>query len=98
MTVTVLIGNSDDKLTQREWALYVAHVQGLVDEWAEEVHFSGVSFGGAPWQNACWVFVVDDGASLDALRMVFGVAASWHRQDSIAIVVGETEFVKAVRR
>ena len=60
MTVVVQIGNSDDKLSQREWSEYVGDIQRVVGRWSEEIHFSGGSSFGAPWQNACWVLEVED--------------------------------------
>lgn len=93
-TLTILIGNSDDKLTQAEWSQYVGDMQGLIDNWANQVHFAGFARPDAPWQNACWV-VEWDTADLPTFNEELAELARAFRQDSIAIVVGgSTRFVR----
>ena len=93
-TVTILIGNSDDGLTQKEWSEFYRNAEDIIRD-SGSVQFSGPSVGAAPWQNACWVVVLD--TPLDRLRKWLVVLAQRWRQDSIAIVVGETEFVESRR-
>lgn len=93
MTAVVQIGNSDDKLTQEEWAKYVAEVDYVLS--GLEMHFSGFSVPHARWQNAAWVFELP--ASLlriNALRTKLSRLALTYRQDSIAFTTGNTEFLK----
>lgn len=92
-TVTVLIGNSDDKLPQREWASFCRVVTIAVEAHSKAVHFSGYSGGDMAWQNACWVAEFHDW-QMASFREWLGTAADRYRQESIAILVGETEFVK----
>lgn len=40
-TVTIQIGNSDNRLTQVEWSEYVEKVNNLVRDCAYAVHFNG---------------------------------------------------------
>lgn len=92
-TLSVLIGNSDNKLTQREWSEYIHDVADLIIDLDYQVHFRGYSDPAEPWQNACWVLEADDGFAVlvDRLKKI---AWAYH-QDSIAVVQGETHFVKA---
>lgn len=58
MIVYVTIGNSDDKLEQRQWSAYCAAVNSVVDQ-AESfgsaiVHGRWYSLPNERWQNACW--------------------------------------------
>ena len=92
-TVTVQIGNSDDKLTQREWADFVSHVDSAIQLFSSEVHFSGVSYGASRWQNAAWVIACTDRQS-DIIRKHLEVFRSGFNQDSIAWTEGETTFIK----
>lgn len=91
-TVTIQIGNSDDKLTQKEWGEYVWRVREFVRSKATAVHFFGGSVNWAEWQNACWVAEVpvcrvpDLKAGLSEIGKAF-------RQDSVAVTVGATEFI-----
>jgi hypothetical protein len=95
-TLTILIGNSDDKLKQSEWSEYIHAVQIIVADLQYQIHFHGFSHPEAPWQNACWVVEANDGFGVLANRLQM-VAWAYH-QDSIAVVEGETTFVKAKDR
>lgn len=94
-TAMILIGNSDDKLAQTSWSQFIADVERLMYTVTEKRHFSGFSDARAPWQNACWVFdlqvnEVDLGESLAKI-------ARNYKQDSIALVIGETRLVPAAK-
>lgn len=91
-TVTVQIGNSDNKLTQQDWSMFVTQVDNTIEEIAQ-VHFHACSNGGDPWQNAAWVFVVEN--DLDAMRLQAGLTdiRGKYNQDSIAWTEGETAFL-----
>ena len=95
-TLAILIGNSDDKLTQRRWHEYVTAVARVVNACAKEVHFHALSYGSDPWQNACWVLELKDGAELGLKDMLRG-ACELYEQDSIAVLSGVTEFLEAPR-
>lgn len=90
-TITVQIGNSDDKLTQHEWADFVQNTGTMLGNFGQ-IHYHGCSEGSRPWQNAAWIIAIeDDGVgfiikNLTEIRKLF-------RQDSAAITVGETQFV-----
>jgi hypothetical protein len=89
-TYIVQIGNSDDKLSQAEWYRFCIDTDALIKEFADEVHFSGGSDNRAPWQNAAWVFVMDN--ATDFYHLLCGLCEQY-RQDSIAVTVGGTFFV-----
>lgn len=91
-TVVIQIGNSDDKLTQMEWARFVFSVGDAIQHLAHETHFSGFSLPNAPWQNAAWVFEIDFKNSLILLDNMRRLAEAF-KQDSIAWTQGETIFV-----
>ena len=92
--VVIQIGNSDDKLTQKEWAQYNFHVTTMLHGFAIETHFAGASNGTASWQNACWVVVIPRDERESLFVNLRGIAKQF-RQDSIAVMVGETEFLKS---
>lgn len=93
-TITIQIGNSDDKLPQARWALFYQSVQELLGTLCEQMHFSGTSDAAARWQNAAWVIVCDD-ESAAAIRKELAFIATEFEQDSIAWTEGVTEFVAA---
>jgi hypothetical protein len=92
-TVVVQIGNSDDRLTQSRWADFVAHTDAAVRAVTTQVHFTGLSSGHLPWQNACWVGEVISPDKVTWLRTKLADVAALFEQDSIALTVGSTEFV-----
>ena len=90
--IVIQIGNSDDKLTQKEWSAHWNEVRGVVHFYATETHFRGCSDPTALWQNACWVVVVPR-AKRDLLFDTLRKIATKYRQDSIAVMIGQTEFL-----
>jgi hypothetical protein len=91
-TITVQIGNSDDRLAQCQWKDYVNQVHEMILIWGGEIHFSAPSVGWADWQNACWVFTMTS-KKYRGLRLRLKDIRVNHKQDSMAITVGDTEFV-----
>jgi len=91
-TITIQIGNSDNKLTQEEWANYVATVKGAVQEYCGYVHFFGGPSNWEYWQNAAWVvechadYIKPMQEALLDIRKAFG-------QDSVAWTEGVTQFI-----
>lgn len=91
-TITIQIGNSDDKLTQREWAKYVSTVHDLITESCLTVHFFGGSENYAEWINVCWV-LAGSKSRIEYLRLNLPGIKKNFQQDSIAWTEGETKFI-----
>jgi len=93
--VYISIGNSDDKLTQLEWAQFQDEVDQLVMANVARTHGRWVSLATDPWQNACWcVELMPTAAWTAVLRAGLAELAQRWRQDSIAWAeVRETEFL-----
>jgi hypothetical protein len=91
-TATVIIGNSDNKLTQQEWSQFVGSTFRIVDNFATQVHFSGGPDTASRFQNFAWVVVIDD-ADLERLKTALKHCREAYRQASAALVVGETQFI-----
>lgn len=86
-TVYLTIGNSDDKLTQAEWAKFIGDVNTsmiLAKLDGGVVQFAGHSFPDAPWQNALWCVQLPDATAAGALKTQLAYLAHRYRQDSIA--------------
>lgn len=92
VTVVVSIGNSDDKLTQSNWSAFVWEVNQAIETQANQVHFHGYSPGDKPWQNAAWYFDIDASVS-EELKPTLAAIAQRYDQDSVAWLIGRTEFV-----
>lgn len=91
-TVTIQIGNTDNKLTQREWAQFCEELRTLIREHSSDIFFQGGSTWDAPLQNACWVCEVDQ-ASIVPLKTAIKPCREKFRQDAVAFSLGETDFV-----
>lgn len=94
ITVYVSIGNSDDKLSQREWSEFYEETDDLVGFAAAKVHGRWTSAPTDAYQNACWCVELDlDDA--ENLRKDLPGLAYRYRQDSIAWAVATTDFIAA---
>ena len=91
-TLTVQIGNSDNKLSQQEWAHFVAAVRKIIGDWSCRIHFQGGSDWDAPWQNACWVCEVDHTGKDELIKRLSNCRKTF-RQESIALTWGDTDLL-----
>lgn len=92
MTVTIQIGNSDNKLTQAEWANFVTSVRRVVGTYAETTHFYAPSPGDSQWQNAAWVIECHKNMKSYLVRELKRIRAVYS-QDSVAWTEGKTKFI-----
>ncbi|WP_055477593.1 hypothetical protein [Sphaerimonospora mesophila] len=93
LTVYVSIGNSDDKLAQREWAAFVNEIDTTVRTHAAEMYGHWFSAPAVPWQNCCWCIGIHQ-HEVDSLRAALTEIRTAYRQDSVAWApVSETDFI-----
>ena len=91
MSLVIQIGNSDDKLTQKQWAAFVLEVRDLVEQ-STQIHFWGASVNYEPWQNLCCV--CDPGShNLEFVLERLTIIRKRYQQDSVAVVIGEPKFI-----
>ena len=91
-TVTIQVGNTDDKLTQTEWADFVLLMQTRVLQHCQAIHFFGAPANWERWQNAAWI-VLCENEKLLALKAAVANARKTFRQESAGWTEGETQFV-----
>jgi hypothetical protein len=82
-TVFVMIGNSDDKLTQREWHDLCGDAEVLVLQYGIRIHGNWRSKSDDPWQNACWCYEAWPHL-MDEAKVSWAKLAAKYRQDSVA--------------
>lgn len=92
LTGIVQIGNSDNKLTQQEWAAFVETTNTYVKCCSKTIHFSGGSPSHEAWQNHCWVVELKNN-DVANLKHFLNQVRIQYRQDSIAFTIGETQFI-----
>ena len=93
-TVTIIIGNSDNKLSQLRWSNFVDAVDKAIATFKGKPQFSGGSHSNAPWQNYAWVFLLDDEPLVtSSFTRQLVELRSRYEQDSVAWIEGETVFV-----
>lgn len=59
-TVYATIGNSDDKLSQAQWAQFTGEFVETIRIQADEIHGVWWSAPDTPWQNCCVGFSIED--------------------------------------
>ena len=92
-TVTIQIGNSDDKLSQKRWAEFSGELDDITNIEGIEVHFFGYSCPTRTWQNACVVANINDQQTMDRLLIHIKELREAFEQDSIAVTIGDTQFI-----
>lgn len=90
--IVISIGNSDDRLSQKEWSSYVTEVEHHINFFCIKVHFFGGSPNWLKWQNVSWWCEIEED-NLGILKIGLRHIRKYYRQDSAAILVGDTEFV-----
>lgn len=96
LTIYISIGNSDDKLSQEEWADFVIDVGDIVRNLAWRTHGQWFSAPAAPWQNACWCVEVRP-VMVDRLRQALARMAGRYQQESIAWAEASVSFIGPAR-
>ena len=91
-TVSVLIGNSDNKLTQLRWSEFVSQLDAIIYLYCRKVHFIGCTDSSSRYQTHCIVFEIAP-RNLDDLKQDLLDLRDEFKQDSIAVVVGKTELI-----
>lgn len=95
MIVYISIGNSDDKLTQSEWAFFCRDVDIIIRSRRLQVHGQWFSAPDSKYQNACWCVEHEFGpAGREDFKDQLRTIARQYKQDSIAWAeVERTEFI-----
>jgi len=91
-TVALQIGNSDDKLTQKEWNEFVVKFRLEILRKCDTMHFFGGPTNYERWQNICSVFEIKE-ENIDDLKENLKCLGSNFKQCSIAYLEGNTEFL-----
>lgn len=97
MQVSIQIGNSDDKLSQRQWSNYVSDMAEAISHYSKDIHFSGGAEGWRPWQNYCWIIELPDHSLMsgfigDLVNEIIDCRKRYN-QESVALSWGKTLFV-----
>ncbi len=97
-TIYITIGNSDDKLTQAQWATFVADVDAALDaacEFEDTVfHGNWLSPSQSPYQNACWCLTLSSLQAEVALRQEMLMLVKKYGQESITWASAQVEFLR----
>jgi len=91
-TACVLIGNSDNKLSQIQWSFFIDAVQEALAHFSKTMHFRGYSSGDSCYQNACWVLTIDPN-QIQEIKDALSPIKETYIQDSIAFIAGNVEFI-----
>ncbi len=93
MNVLISIGNSDDKLSQREWSHFIDEVRERLDrQIGLLIHGEWFSAPDSPYQNANWCIEFIGGDDTYLKQRLVEIRKKY-RQDSIAWTEGHVEFI-----
>lgn len=93
-TIYASIGNTDNKLSQQEWARFWWNFRKLMSQMATEVHGVWLSEPSSSFQNGCIAIDTDTPV---LLRGALAELASEFKQDSIAVANASTVFVGPIQ-
>ena len=95
MNCFIGIGNSDNHLSQADWATFIDDIDILVKPF--RIHGRWFSAPDSAFQNAAWCIEFEHHPSdaIDALRPCLALLAKRYQQDSIALTCGRPEFIGA---
>jgi vacuolar-type H+-ATPase subunit B/Vma2 len=93
-TIYITIGNSDDKLTQREWARFCDEVFVLLSDTAQEVHGQWFSATDSPYQNACFCVVIETYDEEDLRAELRDLGIKFRQESIMWTEASVTEFLK----
>ena len=98
ITAYVSIGNSDDKLSQAAWAVFLGSVREVLRRHASAIHGEWYSAPDAGYQNACFCIEITMERDLDVkvalVQMQLERIRQDYLQDSVAWAeVPETKFL-----
>ena len=92
INILVTIGNTDNKLTQHEWAKFVRAMGEMLQCYETARHFFGGSATYDSWQNVSWLCMVND-AQLTEIKANIRNLCDLYQQDSAFVLAGMGEFV-----
>jgi len=91
-TLTIQIGNSDDKLKQAQWCGYVRETKLCIERWATSIYFFGGSSTWEMWQNVCWVISCRED-KIEVLQDEIADIRTKYHQESVALTIGDTVMI-----
>lgn len=91
--ITIQIGNSDDKLSQRDWAAFIKQIRDAAEADGNLVHFAGGSNVDVSWQNYCICLETHSPETRDKLKSECVKIKKRFNQDFIAWTEGPVEFI-----
>jgi hypothetical protein len=91
-TVSLQIGNGDDKLSQTQWHELVVEMKVLVERYSTKLHFFGAPENWHAQQNVAFIFDVED-ATISAMQAEVTTLRVRFNQESAAWTEGRTSFI-----
>lgn len=92
ITAIVLIGNTDNKLTQQEWSYFANDVRTLIWVFEQNTHFIGSSDPFSAYQSGCFVFEMQE-ERLEEFKHRLILFKQRYKQNFIALIVGNTQLI-----
>jgi hypothetical protein len=91
-TVTIIAGNTDNKLTQQAWSKFITFLSHSIESNACGVEFSGGPATALPYQNFAWVIRIDSLPATQLRSEIESIRTTFH-QEAVAWIEGTTQFI-----
>lgn len=91
-TLLIVVGNSDNKLSQIDWSDFVGDIRNAIEKTDATVHFFGGASTWEQWQNVAWVIDAKQ-ESIDWLLFHIKEIRERHQQDSAFVMIGDGMFI-----
>lgn len=90
INLSILIGNTDQRLNLIDWSNYVKDCQLEIEKCCKEIYFFGGPENWSSFQNVCWVISLEKENELEESLILI---KEKYKQNSIALIYGETKFI-----
>lgn len=91
--IVISIGNSDNKLEQTEWSMFVADVQIAVLSFEDvRIHFFGGASNWDAWQNVAWI-IQPRQKDINLILAKVAEVREKYRQESAFVMVADGLFI-----
>ena len=97
-TCVLLVGNSDDRLTQRTWSEFTAELEQAIIRCSSNLYQQAYTAPTSRFQSATYTFAISANSRLHAIQKLrdrFDRLRAAYGQNKIAFVVGTTEFLQS---
>lgn len=93
LQILIRIGNSDDSLSQSEWAQFIAEVREIISRFADDITMEAFSIPDAPWQHGGWAFMISADDFIPMRRAISGACGMFRQTSTVMNVLSDNDTI-----